>query len=182
MENRKKLNLFVLIINALLTAVSIYLLLAALIESDSNILQNIEIIADLVACSIALFYLIDGYSKGLAKRYQLFLIVTAINALAVAVLSIGEKTPMISVVMCSIAFVILLVLSFYKNLGKTISYILCTILLFIRLSGLLSNVLILSNQMPALNFALFVSQISLALLVFVSTYAKYTDKASRQTN
>lgn len=180
MENKKRITLFVLLINILLTVVNIYLLFNAFVQTNTNIWQTIEIVADLIACVVALFYLIEGYSKGLAKRYKLFLIVTAINAFAVTVLSLGEKTPILSMIMCSLAFIILLVLSLSKNLGKTKSYICCGLLFLIRFSGLISNIVMMNGKLPAINFALFLSQITLAILVFVSTYAKYTDKALRK--
>lgn len=183
MENKGKLNLPILLFNGLFTAICICLLVVTILQSKTTFLQNIEILADIVACLVALIYLIEGYSKAEATHYRLCMIVAAINALVVTFLSVQEKVADISTVMCAAAFVLTAILAFTKNLGKRSSYICCGFLVFVRLSGLLTNIFTeSSNPQYSIIIIMLVSQLSLALLIGVITYAKYVDKYSRGSN
>lgn len=181
MENKRKLNLIAVILNSIFTLACIIWLLTILIALNLNKYQIIEAVADLVASIIALMYLLEGYSKGVAKHYKISVLITALNALVVAILSTAEEIKVIPVIMCSIAFVILLILGLFKNLGKKVSYICCWIVLTIRILGFISILLTVDNFMDP-SFSLIITQVALALTVLVVTYAKYVDKSSRNTD
>ncbi len=182
MEDKRKLNLVLLVLNGSFTGICICLLISLLLNGQANLMQSIEIVADIIACIYAAIYLFEGCSKGYAKHYKLCMIVSSINSLAVTVLSIKEKVPYISTVMCATAFVLTTILACTKDLGKKSSYMCCGFLVFVRLSGLISNVITETNN-PQFNIiiTLLVSQLSLALLIGVVTYAKYTDKKNRES-
>ena len=177
MEDKRKLNLFAVLFVGLFASICVCLLAIVFLQGQTNVWQDIEIMADIIACAIALIYLIEGYTKDNYKKYKLFMIVTTINALAVTVLSLGEKSPIISLVMCGAAFVVMYLLTFSKDFGRKNSCICCGILVVIRLAGLISNLAMGNNNLT--NIILFVSQLSLAILVCTAVYAKYVDKAAR---
>lgn len=182
-ERLKKLNAYVLGFNVLLTFISIGLLFWLLIEQKIDYLYSIEALTDIIATTIASIYLLEGFRKESSKKFKATLIATTVNALVVTVVSIAEKIDVVPIIMCSIAFYILGYLTIVKNIGKKTSYILCGILVIIRLSGFISGLLTLRNVPNGSSMIILMfSQLSLAMLICVLEYAKYFDKQSRGTN
>lgn len=181
MEKERKLNLIVVLLNGLFALACVVWLIAILIELDLNTYQIIEAVADLIATTVAFTYLLEGYTKGVSHHYKTSVLVTGLNALVVAILSTGEKIPVVPLIMCIIAFIAILPLALMKNPGKKLSYACCIIVLIIRILGTISIALTIDSLMDP-SFSLVITQVSLALMLFVITYAKYTDKRVRHLN
>lgn len=182
-ERLKKLNVYVLGFTVLLTFISIGLLFWLLIDHKLDYLYSFEALTDIIATTIAYIYLIEGFKKEDSKKFKASVIATTVNALIVTIVSIAEKIDVVPIVMCAIAFYILGYLSVIKNIGKKTSYILCGILVLIRLLGLISGLLTLRNVPNGSSMIILMfSQLSLAILMSVLEYAKYFDKLSRGTN
>ena len=178
----RNINLSAVIIIGILSFVSVLWLFIVLITKDLDIPHNIEIVTDILAVLIAYAYLISGYTKGIANNYRTCMILSAINATAVAIISTTESIKVLPLASCIIAIFLLLALAFIKNMGKIVSYIICGLLLFIRGNGLVSVLLTSKLGINDPQISMIVSQICLALTITVITYAKYKDKASRGTN
>lgn len=182
MENKRNLNTAIVIISAILSIACIIWLFFTFLTQTLDAAHNIEIVTDIISTMIALAYLVAGYSKGEAESYRNCIIVAAINALAIVIISIIDMKSPISLIACILAFIILVVLSFVKNLGKTISYSICASLILIRLINI---IFIITDSKATTNnpqLPLVFAQVCLALTIAVVTYAKYKDKESRNTN
>lgn len=180
MKNRS-INLASVIIIGAVTLISVIMLFNSLLTNDLDMPHNIEIVTDILAVIIAYAYLVSGYSKGVANNYKTCMILSALNGVAVAIISTTESIQVLPLISCIVAIILLLVLAFVKNLGKVVSYIICGLLLFIRGNGIVSVLLTSPIGTNDPQVPLIFAQLCLALTITVITYAKYKDKASRDT-
>ena len=182
MNDKRKLSPVLIWISGILTVASAALLIRLLIKENVSFVHVVEIVSDIVASAVAFFYICRGYTKEYAEEYKTCMLIAAINALAVAVIATTEKTSIISLVMCIIAFGDIVILAFGKDLGKKKSTICCIVLVLIRLAGFIAS-FIPSDGGAILNPArtLIIAQIALAILISLVTYAKYLDKDARGT-
>lgn len=180
-ENSRKINIVVVIIDGLLTVGCILWLFNSLLHGGNDFPHNIEIVTDIIASSVAFSYLIAGYTKGISNYYKHCLILAVIHAVAVAIIACGESYGILSFIMCLMAAIVLSILAFVKDLGKTVSYILCGLLLFIRATGLGSVFPAPGLGFKDPKFPLIWAQLVLAITITIITYAKYKDKTSRGT-
>ena len=178
----RSINLGVVIIIGIFSLISVIWLFNNLLINNLDIPHNIEVVTDILAILVAYAYLVSGYTKGIANNYKTCMILSSLNAAAVAIISTTESIKVLPLVLCIIAVFIILALAFIKNMGKTVSYILCGSLLFIRINGFASVLVTSSLGINDPQIPLIISQICLALTITVITYAKYKDKASRGTN
>lgn len=180
-DDKRKISLFVIIVNGLLTAACVVWLFNLLVTKEVSAYIRLEIVTDIIASLVAIAYLAAGYSKSVAGHYKASMIIAAINALVVAVVSTKEYIQVIPIIMCAIACVLICALAFVKNMGKTISISLCIALVVIRIAGLISVILSPAFDTVSTHMALLITQTVLALMITVITYAKYADKAARNT-
>lgn len=128
----------------------------------------------------SLIYLLLGFKKDLASLYKKSIALSTFNALIITIASVNEINPYASVLFCTLSFGLLMVLLCAENLGSTKSYIICIIILVLRAAGFVSNLLVVGDITND-SVVLIGAQLSLALMVFVATSAKYVDKNQRGT-
>lgn len=175
---RKSIKVFGIII-CVLAVISVIGMLYMSLNSDIDTFYKVEVISDVIALLLMFVYLALGFSKDLASYYKIAMYVNAINALIVTAVASNEATKYISVISCAISFGCIFTLAIAKNLGKKVSLILCSIVLALRLLGLISCYL--SMGRVDITIIVLLSQNVLALVVLAATIAKYEDKALRNT-
>ena len=152
-------------------------LVTTTLSSDLDFFYKLEAICDVIALIFAFIYFILGFKKDFASYHKIAMYFAAANALIVTVVSSNETNKYIAIAMCAVCFALVLILALAKNLGKTVSLILCAIIILIRFSGVLSYYLTVNTIDVTLT--LMVSQLVLALVILVATLAKYEDKQER---
>ena len=178
---KKRINLPVVIVLCLLSIASAFGGLIVAFSSNMGALYKVETIADLIAVSIASFYLINGYKKDFNFYYKAAMLTNALNALVVCGVSVNENTKIVSVISTALCFGLILLLALGTNLGIKMSMISCLIVVFLRISGIIA-VFSGANYTFTPEVILLFTQLVLAIIITVSTYAKYVDKSLRHTS
>lgn len=176
---RKGLKILTVII-CILALLSVLGMLMMILNSDLDMIYKIEVISNAISLVFLLEYFLLGFKKDFASYYKLAMYVNAANALLVTAVSANETSKYISIISCAICFGIILTLAIAKNLGKNMSVVLCTVVIILRLSGLISYYL--STNSINFVFLTILSQLLLAIVILVATIAKYEDKALRHTS
>lgn len=178
----KKLNTLFVIIGLAFALTCIVLLGENFFSDEHGFMYNLEVVFDIIASCAAMAYLVLGYSKDVKNFYKGCMALITANALVITIINTNEKASVLSIVMCALAFAILVFLTFGKDLGKNKSYIASICLLAIRALGL---IICLIGDKSAVgykdNVLFLLGQLSIAVLVLLIIYAKYVDKAARGT-
>lgn len=175
---RKSLKIFAIII-CILAIASVGFMVYMAFNSDIDVFYKVEVVSNIIALLFVFEYIILGFKKDFASYYKLAMYVNAANALIVTAVASNESTKYIAIISCAICFGCILTLAVAKNLGKKMSLILCTVVILLRISGIISYYF--SANTVDISLIIMISQLVLALVILVATIAKYEDKTIRHT-
>ena len=169
----------ILVLNLLFIVAGIGLSVVGITNPEADIFKIISRIEAIACLVFAAFYIISGYTKDAAKYYKVYGALLAVKYLA-GILSGSTKsgTPF-GIMMIALSLVITLVLLLSENLGKTKSFVLCGLLVIVRIVLLIYSVA--ENNIPTIFVLSNIVNIDLACLYGIMTYAKYLDKTERGT-
>lgn len=180
MKKENKFYTAALIFSCLLLILSVIGVGKVVVSHSVNGMYLVGAIFVLVSLIFALYYISYGYSKNLALLYKTSIALATINALIVTAVSVNEDMEYLPIIFCTLCFGLYMVLLFAEDLGKTKSYVFASLIVIIRASGLISNV-IAFKSITNDYVILVVAQLALAIMVLVSISAKYIDKTNRNT-
>lgn len=125
------------------------------------------------------FYIINGYRKDAAKYYKIYGLLLAVKYTIIVVHSIILGSLPFEI-FNALTLVIVLVLTLSSNLGKNKSFILCGLLVILRVICFVIRIALI--QATNINSILsHMANIDLVCLYGIMTYAKYLDKTERGT-
>ena len=155
------------------------------VSPSSNIYMQISSLCALPAMLFSAYYMLVGYSKNAAGYFKAFLVLYAIYLLAVLVATVGSYSGLVALLLTAAVLALVMLLLLGKNLGKTVSLVLCVVALILCIGMMVITI----SQHPApfsgsdpagkllLNWSF--TETLLACLMGVITFAKYVDKAAR---
>lgn len=174
----KTFRTLVVVFSCLLTCVCALTITSVIMN---NVLDSISLIGlcfVLISLLFGFVYLILGFSKDLSKIYKTCILIGTLNALMSIVLSLKETYNTVALITTVIAFGLYVVLLVGTNLGKVKSYVLCILIIIIRIMGIVANYMLVKDILhpQVLNI---IGQLAIILMVFIATSAKYIDKENR---
>ena len=174
MSFRKTITIFSCVLT-LACAIAIHSVISTVKLDTLNLLGLYFVLVSLI---FGLVYLILGFTKNLSKLYKASILIGALNALMSILLSLNESFDTTALITTSLAFALYVVMLVANNLGRKKSFIICIIIMSIRITGIITNYLILKDFMnpQVLNIC---GQFAIIVMVFAATSAKYVDKSSR---
>lgn len=140
-----------------------------------------------LALGSGIIYLLKGYSKSASGFYKAFLMLTALANASFAVLVIATRENgssgfydiCLPIIIMGIEVIILLILSFMKDLGKAKTWLLFIIMIA---ADVLFGVLFISSiSSIAVKCVVILTKLSIDATIALAIYAKYTDKTARGT-
>ena len=177
----------ILAFNLVLLAVGAALCVFTVIRAEAGDYLRCSGVLALLAMLSALYYVLRGYSKRQAWAYKCFIGCSAAAALAGQIfLSVTTDSDyVITVVLLSVIFALLIAMAVSKDVGKRNSLILAG--LEILLTAVLLGIVVLVEPdvlygEPMLRTHLILQtavRLVLAVLLFLITWAKYIDKEAR---
>lgn len=173
---KERINAGILIINAFLALVCAIGIVYSTVYSELDMYYLVESMCAVVSILFTLIYLIHGFRKSYSEYYTAAMYINAFNAIVVSAVSINEAIRYIPTISCTLAFGCILVLAVAKDLGKTKSYVLSSIVVVCRVLGL--STLFVEGITPIT--LLVISQLVLAVIILICTIAKYNDKEIRK--
>ena len=167
----------ILVFNLLLIVAAVVLTIIG-ICGEGGTPRIISAIFRLAALLFAGFYILFGYSKDAAKYYKIFGIMYMLVIVLGMISGIFDTTS-VPIIICDVLIVIgILALTFAKDLGKKISFIICAVLVLLQIA--LTVLIYFEGDPTIVKINMFIG-IDLACLYGIMTYAKYLDKAERGT-
>ena len=180
----------ILIISLILILVCIAGSNHGIFSQESGIVLKLACGANMVSLLAAIHYVFMGYKKDAAGSYKTFLFFCAFSELLSVLLSASFEDQLSSTVgafLSALTYGIILVMAVGKDLGKTVSYILCGIIYAVRMFAFLSTFIAfpgITRGGTEINtiYTLYAAASALiAFLIGIFTYAKYVDKEDRGT-
>lgn len=154
----------------------IWMILKA-IKAD-NIFVMLSIISGLITFAIAMAYAGKGYKKNGAGYYKAYMVMFAVTcALGIVPAFMGYDYGVLAKVVAVAALICALILAFWKDLGKTKSYVVGIIATLLYLILFVSHIFAGGNFFDTAQASFTGLLMSLLSLVFIS--AKYADKSAR---
>lgn len=132
----------------------------------------------LISLAVAFVYICSGFKKSMSPYYKASLILCSINAL-LSIIASNSASSIFAFVCNVLCYLVIIILITSKDLGKKNSYILCAVNVVLRAISLFIVINHFGNGTYQASIAL--SQLALALMVAIATYAKYIDKGNRGT-
>ena len=171
-----------LIVSGLLAAINI----VSIVSPETSIWIRISSVLVVLALVAAIIYIAKGYSKDMAWAYFAFLICYIGGLLFSLINSAVLSHNIFSIVIAAIVYGLVIAIAVSKDLGERNSMMFCGIIVLLCVIKFVENSAkhsIISPENDALGTILsirYASQLLLAILLTVITYAKYLDKADRK--
>jgi len=181
MEKKKKIAL--IIPNCILILAALVLECYALAMFEADGLVKGVIVCSVVALLAVFAYVLLGYTKKAAGLYKIFMVLFLLSSILALVESARyDVFSLLPLLLGVVVSAILVVLTFWANVGKKGSFILSALLLVCEIVLVLWSMLVLPNIMPAIQQSIFFNSLAalvMALTAGVMVLAKYADKAAR---
>lgn len=174
----KTFRTLVIVFSCLLTCVCALTTTYVIMNDTLDSLNLIGLCFVLITLLLGFVYLILGFSKDLSNMYIGCILIATLNALMSVVLSLSEKYNTVALICTGLALALYTVLLVGRNLGKTVSYTLCILIIIIRILGIIFNYMAVKSFLApeVLNVC---GQLAIILMIFIATTAKYIDKENR---
>ena len=177
----------VLLFHLLCIAAGLVFAVRTAVSPEADIYLQLCSLCAMPALLLAGYYLLAGFGKDAAKYYKLFaalFLFYEVVVLAALLLSRAAALPLLLTIG---VLTLLAVLLFVKNLGKTVSLLLCALILILGVIRLAAG--IAAYPGPALGGDTYgtllmgrnAAGVVLALVLGILNDAKYADKAARGT-
>lgn len=176
-KKQERFNLFAVIVNLVLIFSGINLI-KNLYSSNVDGLDKACSVFILISLAAAFVYICSGFKKSMAVYYKASLILCSINGL-LSIVASNSSSSVLAFVCNVLCYLVLIVLITCENIGKRNSYILCAINVVLRIVAMFIVVKYFGSSTYQTRIAL--SQLALALMVAIATFAKYIDKDNRGT-
>lgn len=176
----KAFRTLVIVFSCFLTCVCALTTVYVIINDSLDSLNLIGLCFVLITLLLGFIYLILGFSKDLSNMYIGCILIATVNALMSVILSLSEKYNTAALICTGLALVFYTVLLVGRNLGKTVSYALCILIIVIRVLGVIFN-FVATNSFLNPQVINVCGQLAIILMVFIATTAKYIDKDNRGT-
>lgn len=152
------------------------------IMSNVNVYAIISAVVSVLALFAALYYLSKGHKKEDAIFLKYLTGAMMVSEL-VNLLYVATTKPYV-VAMCGVCLICITILTFGKDLGMKFSFVLCGIILALRLALVIINGIKAPNlfetiTQDSVSFLRSFADFSIAFIVTVCIYGKYIDKTER---
>lgn len=140
-----------------------------------------------LALICGIIYLRRGYTKAAANYYKAFILLLMLASVVLAVLNYINQGLGSGTIMMLIKIIILAVLTFGRDLGKTKTWLLFTVLVILDiLFGIVSymypgSVEMTANDLTGIRLAVLFSRLIMDLTIAFAIRGKYEDKDARGT-
>lgn len=163
-----------------ITIIEVVLLLICTVANirGLNEMQSIQYVFNLAAIVCAFLYVLVGYRKEGNLFFRLFAWSLVLKeAAAITNTAMNETVPAISFILMLICFACAILIAVSLNLGKTKSYILAALYVFVSVICLIT--VISGGYWPVITFN--GTRLLLAIVMGIMIYEKYRDKTERGT-
>ena len=185
LKTENKLYKTILIVFLVLIAAGLAVSAQAVVNEESDAWTRISGAFIMFALISAGHYLLEGYAKNAASYFKAFLALFS-AALFTSMIAIAvTSTNGFPILLCGLAFGVVLALLLSKDLGRKYSFILCAAVIVCTLASLVYSIVrvlngaIVGKVLPTTVIGSNASRLILACVLGVMMYAKYLNKAER---
>lgn len=148
------------------------------LDVEGYITARINSFLSIIISSLVMVYMLNGYAKKVAFAYKYMTIFFALTCLITnfTFIQMDTLSAIIGITLNTLAFACAFMIAFVKDLGALSSIRACIILVLLEIMTFLLTIVF---KVEAVNVIRTLTSLFHALIIWVSTFTKYQDKALR---